>query len=44
VVLFGFIWNAPWAAEVAIMGLSMGGMAGLLSAKHFQKVLEERSM
>ncbi len=36
--------NVPWAAEVAIMGLILGGSAGLLSARHFQKVLEERSM
>jgi len=36
--------NVPWAAEVAIMGLIMGGFAGFLSARHFQKVLEERSM
>jgi len=35
--------NVPWAAEVAIMGLSLGGSAGFLSARHFQKVLEERS-
>jgi len=35
--------NVPWAAEVAIMGLIMGGLAGFLSARHFQKVLEERS-
>ena len=32
--------NVPWAAEVAIMG----GLAGFLSAKHFQKVFEDRSM
>ena len=36
--------NVPWAAELAIMGFIMGGSAGFLSAKHFQKVLEERSM
>jgi len=36
--------NVPWAAEVAIMGLIVGGSAGFLSARHFQKVLEERSM
>ncbi len=36
--------NVPWAAEVAIMGLILGGSAGLLSARHFQKVLEERSL
>ncbi len=36
--------NVPWAAEVAIMGLIPGGSAGFLSARHFQKVLEERSM
>jgi hypothetical protein len=36
--------NVPWAAEVAIMGLTMGGLAGFLSAKHFQKELEERNI
>ena len=36
--------NVPWAAELAIMGFIVGGSAGFLSAKHFQKVLEERSM
>ncbi len=36
--------NVPWVVEVAIIGLIVGGSAGFLSAKHFQKVLEERSM
>jgi len=45
VLLFMFIWpNVPWGVDIAIMGVLMGGAAGLLSAKHFQKVLEERSM
>ena len=44
VVLFGFIWNPPWGADIALMGLSMGGCAGFLSARHFQKVLEERNI
>ncbi len=35
--------NVPWAAELAIMGLILGGSAGFLSARHFQKALEERS-
>jgi len=43
-LLFTFIWNPPWGPDVAIMGLSMGGSAGFLSARHFQKVLEARSM
>jgi len=44
-LLFGVIWtNVPWGVDIAIMGLIVGGLAGLLSAKHFQKVLEERSM
>jgi hypothetical protein len=36
--------NVPWAAQIGIMGLILGGSAGFLSARHFQKVLEERSM
>jgi len=45
VLLFMFIWpNVPWGVDIAILGVLTGGAAGLLSAKHFQKVLEERSM
>jgi len=45
VLIFEFIWpNVPWGVDIVIMGVLMGGTAGLLSAKHFQKVLEERSM
>jgi len=45
VLLFMFIWpNVPWGVDIAIMGLIVGGSAGFLSARHFQKVLEERSM
>jgi len=36
--------DIPWALEICIMGLIIGGFAGFLSARHFQKVLEERSM
>ena len=44
-LLFYFILgDIPWAMEIFIMGLVIGGCAGLLSARHFQKVLEERSM
>jgi hypothetical protein len=44
-LLFMFIWsNVPWGVDIAIMGVLVGGAAGLLSAKHFQKVLEDRSM
>ena len=44
-LLFMFIWpNVPWGVDIAIMGLFVGGSAGFLSAKHFQKVFEERSM
>jgi hypothetical protein len=40
-----FIWpTVPWGVDIAIMGVLVGGAAGLLSAKHFQKVLEDRSM
>jgi len=44
-LLFYFILgDIPWALEICIMGLVIGGCAGFLSAKHFQKVLEEKSM
>ena len=44
-LLFMVIWtNVPWGVDIAIMGLIVGGSAGFLSARHFQKVLEERSM
>jgi len=44
-LLFYFILgDIPWALEICIMGLIIGGSAGFLSARHFQKVLEERSM
>ena len=43
-LLFKVGMNVPWAAEIAIIGLIVGGSAEFLSAKHFQKVLEERSM
>jgi hypothetical protein len=44
-LLFYFILgDIPWALEICIMGLIIGGCAGFLSAKHFQKILEERSM
>ncbi|MCZ6504135.1 MAG: hypothetical protein O6945_16685, partial [Gammaproteobacteria bacterium] len=39
-LLFMVIWtNVPWGVDIAIMGLIVGGSAGFLSAKHFQKVL-----
>ena len=44
-LLFMVIWtNVPWGVDIAIMGLIVGGSAGFLSARHFQKVLEQRSM
>ena len=44
-LLFMVIWtNVPWGVDLAIMGFIVGGSAGFLSAKHFQKAFEERSV
>ncbi len=44
-LLFMVIWtNVPWGVDIAIMGLIVGGSAGFLSAKHFQKVLERSTV
>ena len=43
-LLFKVGMNVPWAAEIAIIGLIVGGSAGFLSGRHFQKVLGERNI
>jgi len=44
-LLFYFILGGTsWPLEIAITGLIVGGSAGFLSAKPYQKVLEERSV
>lgn len=46
-----FLWlmfkaglNVSWALEVAIIGLIVGGSAGLLSATKFENALKKRNL
>jgi len=40
-IIFSLGLDVLWAVEIAITGLLIGGMAGLLSANHFDKMLNE---